>query len=493
MSQAAGIILALVLLGVYGFALSTIWRAPFRALGVLVAGMAVHNFLLMVLLRLGTPGIVIRVVQAWKEGILLLLLFLALRLGLQAYRRGRFPRLLPVDIVLAAFVLIAVVYFVLPGSLLGSTASLSQRILGFRVLLLLPLLYLFGRVFFSTRRADLVWNFGAIAGSAAFVGLVGFIELWFIPTRWWVDGGANLLSAWLGFHYHGPAGLPENFFQSAGQGLLLRRMVSTYVSPLPIAYTGLLIVPIATGLMLVRRNSQRWQAVSVTLLALVVIGMLLSITRLALFLLVAEFFLLALLWRRRWLLWSTVIVAMLVVAVLFGYSRIGPLVTLNLEPVQHRPSGLGILSQNDPSFNEHGATLAFDLQYVIQHPWGTGLGSSIHRFGQVQGTGESAFFDVFAEIGVLGGAAITLGYALTLVYALAAWRRSRDDPLLAALPLVSLVGGLALVPIVVTSDVWSDFSITFLLWWAAGFTVSLARAEPDEVRQSRLGPARASA
>ena len=127
MSQAAGIILAIILLGVYGFALSIIWRAPFRALGVLVAGMAVHNFLLMVLLRLGTPGIVIRVVQAWKEGILLLLLFLALRLGLQAYRRGRFPRLLPVDIVLAAFVLIAVVYFVLPGSLLGSTASLSQR------------------------------------------------------------------------------------------------------------------------------------------------------------------------------------------------------------------------------------------------------------------------------------------------------------------------------------------------------------------------------
>ena len=92
-----------------------------------------------------------------------------------------------------------------------------------------------------------------------------------------------------------------------------------------------------------------------------------------------------------------------------------------------------------------------------------------------------------------GLAAITLAYALTLVYALAAWRRSHDDPLLAALPLVSLVGGLALVPIVVTSDVWSDFSITFLLWWAAGFTVSLARAEPDEVRQSRLGPARASA
>src|SRR5207237_6895417 len=138
MSQAAGIILALVLLGVYGFALSIIWRAPFRALGVLVAGMAVHNFLLMVLLRLGTPGIVIRVVQAWKEGILLLLLFLALRLGLQAYRRGRLARLLPVDSVLSIFGLFCAVYFFLPGSLLRCTASLPRRIVRFRAVLLPP-------------------------------------------------------------------------------------------------------------------------------------------------------------------------------------------------------------------------------------------------------------------------------------------------------------------------------------------------------------------
>jgi hypothetical protein len=31
-----------------------------------------------------------------------------------------------------------------------------------------------------------------------------------------------------------------------------------------------------------------------------------------------------------------------------------------------------------------------------------------------------------------------------------------------------------LLPITLTSDVWSDPSLTYLLWWSAGYTVSLA-------------------
>ena len=60
------------------------------------------------------------------------------------------------------------------------------------------------------------------------------------------------------------------------------------------------------------------------------------------------------------------------------------------------------------------------------------------------------------------------------------WRdailRVRGDPLLAALPLTALIGGLALIPITLTSDVWSDFSVTFLFWWAVGSSVTLARS-----------------
>ena len=466
--------LAIALLGVYAAALRVIWRSPFRALGILVAGMAVHSVLLMFLLRLTTPSVVVRLLQAWKEGILLLLLALAIRLGLRAWRDRRMPPLAPMDWVMAAFTVVILVYFALPPSLFGSQVTTSQRLLGARVLLTLPLLYLLGRVFFSTRREDLVWNLRLIAGAAAFVAVAGLVELFLIPTRAWLDGGVNLLSAWLGFTYHGPAGLPENFFQTIGQGLYLRRMVSTYVSPLPIAYTGLLVVPVAVGLILSARPVRREQLVPVALLALLVLGIVLSVTRLAIGLMIPEFLLLALLWWKRWILWATLVVVTLALAAVLVYPRVGPLVGPDLKSVPVHPHGLSLLSRGDSSFNEHSTTLSFDLQYVLQHPLGSGLGTSIHRFGQSQGTGESAYFDVFGEAGVVAGLLYTGAYGMFLVFGLRAWRRHRGDPLPASIALVALVGGLALIPITLTSDVWSELSVTYLLWWAAGYSVSLA-------------------
>jgi hypothetical protein len=491
--QLAWIALVIVLLGIYALAVWTVWRAPFRALGVLVAGAAVHNLMLMVLLRLGTPGVIVRIIQGWKEGILLLLFALVVRVAWRATRSGRLPKLLPIDLLMAAFAVIVVIYLLIPPAIFGAHLNLSQRVLGARVLLQLPLLYLFGRVFFSSRRADLVWNLSMIAGAAGIVGLLGFVEVWFIPTRAWLDGGVNLLSSWLGFTYHGPQGLPENFFQPAGQALYLRRMVSTYVSPLPIAYTGLLVLPVATGLLLLKRPSDRATMLRVAFLAFLVIGVLLSVTRLAMLLLVAEFFVLAVIWRRRWLLWATPLAGVLVALVFIGYVRIGPLVDAHLNPVHDRPAGLRIVSSRDSSINEHSATLSFDIQYVLQHPLGTGVGTSIHRFGASQGTGESAYFDVFGETGLLGGLAYTIAYALILVYGLRAFLRHRNDPLIASLPLVSLVGGLALLPITLTSDVWSDPSLTYLLWWSAGYTVSLAALGRQGYVQGEPSMERASA
>lgn len=484
MTHLAGIALALLIVAAILYALKTVWRTPARALGILVAGMAFHNILLMFLLRLKTPGIIVRGLQSWKEIVLVLLLALVVRAAFTARQRGRHLRLRRIDWLMVAFTVVVLVYFLLPSGLLGGHVSLSQRILGMRVLLLLPLLYLFGRVFSDWKREDILWNLRVIAGAAALVGLFGLIELWVIPTRYWLQFGVNQLSAWLGFKYRGPQGLPENFFQLAAPGLYLRRMVSTYVSPLPIAYTGLLVVPLAAGLVLNGARTTRARAISWGILALVMIGMLFSVTRLAVILLVAEFAVLALLWRRRWLVAATPVVAALAVAVLFGYPRIGPLVTADLQPVHHR-GHVRIVSTSDPSLAEHSATLAYDVQYVIQHPLGAGLGVSIHRFGVSQGTGESAIFDVFGEVGFLGGALYTAAYALLIVYGLRAWMRHREDPLLASIPLVCLVGALALAPITVTSDVYSDFSITFLLWWAAGLTVSLATVgKPAEINRS---------
>src|SRR5262249_29032092 len=156
-----------------------------------------------------------------------------------ARRRGERWRWIPLDWVAIAFTALLAVYVVLPANWLGGETHLLQRLIAFRIDVLLPLLYFLGRVLARPAEGDLALSAWLIVGAAAVVGAFGLYELWFVPTVRWLDWGVNLYSSWLGFKYKGPAGLPENFFQSLPDGLLLRRMVSTYISPLGIAYTGL--------------------------------------------------------------------------------------------------------------------------------------------------------------------------------------------------------------------------------------------------------------
>ena len=490
-----GIVLAIAILLVYAAALIAVWRVPFRALGVLVAGMAVHNFTLMILLRLGTPGFLVRVVQSWKEGILILLAALVAQrawraaptLTLPQRAREILRRLTPMDWVAVAFAVLLVIYLLMPARILHNEPGYARRVIEFRQLFLLPLLYLYGRVFWPARREDLTWVFRLILGAAAVVGLFGIIELFFIPTTTWLNLGITQLSDWLHYAYNGPLHFPEYFFQTTSEGLLLRRMVSTYVSPLGIAYTGLLIVPLAARLLDARRTGlPTWfKGASI---ALLVVAVMFSVTRLAIALLVIEVALLLILLRRRWLLVAVPVVIVLALVVVFQYVNFGPLATYQLKPVPVRPKHIGLVSgsSSDPSIRGHMATLRGDIQYAIIHPLGTGLGSSIHQFGSSGGRGESAIFDVFDDAGLVTGALYLALYAMAIYHGYRAWRSTANDPLLSALPLVACVGGLILAPIALTSEVNGDFSVTFLFWWAAGFALT-ARAAPTLPSPKRGG------
>ncbi len=535
-----GIGLSLVLLAALAWLFVVIYRAPFRAIAVLAAGMAFHNILLMVLIRLETPAPLVRLLQFWKEGILLLLLFLAARLAWAAWRTRNLPRLSWLDWVMLAFAVLSCIYLVIPDGVFPIENSLGQRIVGFRVMILMPLLYAFGRIFWRYSRTDLVWTARVLLGSVVGVALFGLWELWFVPTKDWLDWGVHGFTSWLGFGFGGPAGLPENFFQSTNAGLALRRMVSTYISPLGVAYTGLLLVPICAVLVSYKDSARelpgwfRWTA-----FVLLIAGILFSITRGALVVMVAEFALLALLLRRWRTVFSGGVVALAVVFILIEYVNIGPLVTFGLEEVRP-PAGLALLrqigprspevistpaavvsptaqvaqggeaveggeaaepeaevtssgelvgrmiSQEDPSTRGHLAALQVGANYVARHPLGTGLGSSVPRFGHAEGPAESALLAVFGEMGLVGGLLYSLMYGASLFYSFVAFRRVGDDRLRQSIALVPLVGGLALVPIMITSAIWGNFSVTFLFWWTAGLCFSLSRTHgPDQVSVER--------
>jgi hypothetical protein len=461
------------------------WRRPFLGLGVLVAGMAFHNFLLMVLLRLGTSHVLVRIVQLWKEGILALLVVIAALRLLKAYREGRLGRPLALDWMAGAFLLIMVVYLVLPSGVIHSNVGLQARLAAFRLVALMPVLYALGRTFQPASDGDISVVAWLTAGAAAIVGAFGLVELWFIPTGAWLDWGVNDFSAWLGFHYAGPSGLPDNFFQTLGTDAYLRRMVSTYMSPLGIAYTGLLVFPVAVVL-LVRQQSGVRRALAAVTLALVVAGMLFSVTRLALFALVGEAALIAVIIRRpvTYALLPLIVVA--VAATISLYPEVGPIVDHNLNATTVRgggSSGGKLLQPSDPSYVEHIKTVLADLRAAVAHPLGQGLGSSgssAVRFGSGQpgssgvNLGESAVLVTFVDTGVLGGLAYLAFYMLGLFMSARGLLVTPRGSLRSALPMVAVVGGLALVPITITSDVWGDLSVTFFFWWALGHSTTLA-------------------
>ncbi len=478
-----GDVLALVALAVVVVAGRVAWRRPILGLAVLVAGMAFHNFLLMVLLRLGTSHVLVRVVQLWKEGLLaLLLVIVALRL-LRAYREGRIGRPIALDVAAAIFLAIMVIYLLLPSGVLGSNASLQGRLASFRIVALMPVLYSLGRAFHGVVERDLPIALWLVVGAASVVGAFGMVELWLIPTRAWLSWGVNDFSAWLGYQYHGPQSLPENFFQTLGADAYLRRMVSTYLSPLGVAYTALLVLPMAV--VLVERGSIGRSAryFAIVAVALTVASILFSVTRLAIFAMVGEVALLAFIIRRPFTYWLvSLTVAASVLTILF-YPTVGPVVDQNLNPTT--PPGAGVVRAGDPSFLEHLRTVEADFRVAARHPLGEGLGSSgssANRFsGGAQNPnyapGESAVLSMFVDTGILGGLAYLALYLLGIYVAA---RRLpavvATGTLEAALPMAAFVGGLALVPITLTSDVWGDLSVTFLFWWAVGYSAGLAAA-----------------
>jgi hypothetical protein len=257
----------------------------------------------------------------------------------------------------------------------------------------------------------------------------------------------------------------------------------------------------------------RWAA-----LALLITSILFSVTRGALMVMVAEFGLLVLLLRRVRTVLTGAIVTVAVVFILVEYANIGPLVTVTLEEVRP-PAGQALVRQignlfpslspvppvtasptqqatqandpgkqggsgqlvtrmfsnEDPSTRGHLEALRAGALYVARYPLGTGLGSSVPRFGDAEGPGESALLAVFGEMGLVGGLLYLVMYGASLAYSFVAYRRVRGDPLSAGLALVPLVGGLALIPIMITSAIWGNFSVTFLFWWTSGLCLSLIR------------------
>ncbi len=477
--------MTVVELGLYALLLVpvsvVVWRRPVVALYVFIVGLAVHNAAMAALYAAGVRGSTLTAITAWKE--ILLAVALA-RVGRDALRERRLPFHFGVaDGLALAFAVVCLVYAVVPQSALGGLAGRKAVVLGLRHDLVPVAAYFLGR---SLRlgRADLRRLAWTLLGTAGLVATFGLLDVYLIPIGWWrTNGVVDYFHKHLGYDYHGTgenprvAGLPENFvFNVGGDKPFLRRLVSTFLSPLASSY--LFVVALVGAAAVMRRR----RTVAIVLLAVAAAGLLWTFSRSSLLAVAVGLVVLAAVQRRPRLVAAAAVVVVVAVGWAHLFPRIAPtgnwtkadLVYQHAVAAAHPGASNSATSASESSLSEHWRSLKDGIRTVIHHPQGFGLGNvgqTASRTGTPLKAGESNYTELGAEVGVLG-AALFVAWCVALLVGLI--RAGRSDPWAAA-----LAGAFtAMLALAIQTDVIGDPWIAYCVWLLGGALVIGGSARP---------------
>jgi O-Antigen ligase len=473
-------------LGLYALLLAAgaiaVWRRPLHALYLFIVGLALHNAVMAVLYAAGVRGSTLTAIAAWKE--ILLAVALA-HVGLDAWRARRLPfRFGVADWLALGFGALVVLYALIPQSALDGLAGHKAVALALRHDLVPVAAYFLGRSLL-VGRDDLRRLGWTLLGVAAFVAGIGLIDVYAVSIGWWrTNGVVDYFHRHLGYNYHGTGvrtepdgsvyGLPENFiYNVGGDKPFLRRLVSTFLSPLASGYVFVVALLIAFRV--------RWAAIALSVL--VAAGLLWTFSRSSLVALAAGLVVLAAIRRRP----IVFVAAVAVIAVAIGWAhlfpKIGPTGTFTKVDVTYQqaigkngPKGFSAASTSEPSLHEHWLALKDGVHTMIHHPQGYGLGNvgqTASRTGTPLKAGESNYTELGVELGVLG-ALLWTAWGLTVLIGLI---RKREARMAAAFA--------AILALAVQTDVIGDPWIAYCVWALAGALLT----RPEE----RLAPARAAA
>ena len=427
-------------------------RVPRWALYAFVVGLALHNLAMASLWELGVRDVALDAVSAWKE------LLLAVALGAIVWRRRGIPfKSTSTDWLALAYTAIVLVYAVIPQDWLGGDASSRGVLYGLRHHLTPVVAYFLGRgiTLGHVDRRRLGW---VILGVAAFVAAWGMVDIYAVSLQTWRDSGVpGWFREQLGLEYRGLSGLPENWVYNPGDERPLRRLVSTFLSPLATAY--LLLVAI---LLAATWQRSRWSSALTGLLAL---GLLFTYSRTSIAALAVGLVALAY-GLRSW--WPVAAAAVFLAAAFFfvrAYPDIAPETRYTASELefqrqggQQEPTSGNPLDPGEASFDSHLDSLRDGLETVITHPQGHGLGNAgvtAKRTGREIKAGESTYTELGVDVGLLGMLAFIAWNVALLRVVL------RRAPWLGA----SLAAVLALG---IQTDVIGVHWLAFVLWILAG-------------------------
>jgi hypothetical protein len=464
---------------------AAVWRRPVVALYLFLAGLAAHNAVMAALYAAGVRGTTLTAITAWKE--ILLAVALA-RVALDARRARRLPfRPGLVDALAVAFAALVVVYALIPQSALDGEAGRKAVALALRHDLVPVGAYFLGRSL-QLGRGDLRRLGWTLLGVAAAVAGVGLVDAYAVSIGWWrTNGVIDYFHRHLGYDYHGTGvrleggptsavyGLPENFiYNVGGDKPFLRRLVSTFLSPLASGYLFAVALLVAAAAL-------RRRVLVVSLGAVTAAGLLWTFSRSSLVALAAGLVVLAAVRRRP----VALAAAAVVVAVAFGWAHLFPKIAptgnwtkVDLEYQQRiatgAPTNFDATSASEPSLHSHWISLREGARTMVHHPQGFGLGNvgqTASRTGTPIKAGESNYTELGVELGVLG-AVLWTAWGLALLAGLV--RAGRSDPWAAGLAAAFA----AVLALAVQTDVIGDPWVAYCVWGLAGALT--LRARPQE-------------
>lgn len=427
-------------------------RLPVWALFAFIVALPFHNLAMALLWDAGVRDVALDAVSAWKEALL------AAALGVIVWRRRGIPfKATSADWLALAYAAFVVVYAVIPQDWLGGDASARGVLYGLRRDLTPVAGYFLGRGLTLTHRDRTLVGW-AIIGVAAVVAAWGLVDIYAVSLQTWRDSG---VPGWyreqLGLEYEGLSGLPENFVYNPGDERPLRRLVSTFLSPLASAYLLLVAILVAATWQGSRRLS--------LLTGLLAVGLFFTYSRTTIAALALGLVVLG--WAlRSW--WPVAAAAVLVAAAFFfvrAYPDLAPETRFTAAELRiQRAGGQEVPTSGDPfstgesSFASHLDSLREGIDTVAEQPWGYGVGNAgvtAKRTGGEIKAGESTYTELGVELGLLGLLAFVAWSVALLRLVL------RRSPWLGASLAAVLVLG-------IQTDVIGVHWLAFVLWTLAG-------------------------
>ena len=408
---------------------------------------------------LGLPGPLVRLIAAWKEGLIAVLLAAtAVRMVRGGGERTAVQWL---DLAVFGLALLALLYLLGAGFWFGLDVPVGARLYGLRDAVYFSLLYFVGRatpeIVRDERALKALFLVGVVTSALAVLE-----RLFVTPAMLVLLGAASYFQDFLGVTLvtAGNAfGLPANYWVYIGDHLV-RRAGSTYLSSQGFAVPFLIIVPAATVWILSRRRGLAAQLGY----ALLWVGLLLTITRMTIIACGLEALAIAALRRR----WEIIAAAATVVVVGLGY-------TLVLAPDLATFLWQTLTFQSSSSLT-HTRDWVTGLENALRYPLGVGLGvaeqASI-RFGLTPLEGENQFLMYAVELGVLG---LALHLATMAGAVLTGLKTLRDsESMRAAYGVVVAATAAGILLNGMTTAVFNSMPLTYVFFWLLGSLATASR------------------